>query len=264
MNKKITNDLGERVEREKMAHDEDDVLKNSYKLKGFFSHTTASYTMRRFEKEFSSHLENVEGLRVLDLGCGHGDISLQLLDRGAEFVAGIDISQNYIDDATNRAMAKGIDERRFSFSVMDAHALTFEEGVFDLVIGSGILHHLDLEVSLAEINRVLKTGGRALFKEPLAAHPLLKLFRILTPKARTIDEKPLSKEDLAMIASNWDVKSSYYGIISAPVAMLTSIILRPFPNNYLLKVSELLEIKLNKFSMFKPYNQYVLLNLIRK
>lgn len=264
MSLKINSNINSRVKREKAAHNEDDVLRNSYKLKSIFNHTKVSHTMMRFEKEFTSYIKDVKGIRVLDLGCGHGDLSLLLLEKGAEFVAGIDICENYIDDAAERARGRGINDQRFSFSVMDAHALKFKEGAFDLVIGSGILHHLDLEASLNEINRVLSPGGRALFKEPLAAHPLLKIFRVLTPKSRTIDEKPLTKNDLLMIQKNWDVRSSYYGIISAPIAMLTSVILRPFPNNYLLKISELIEKKLINVKYFQPYNQYVLLNLVKK
>lgn len=132
---------------------------------------------------------------MLDLGCGHGEKSLELLRNGAT-VKGIDISQPYVEDARANAKRAGFPEERFEFSVMDAHALEFSDEYFDLVVGNGVLHHLDLPVSLAEINRVLKNGGRALFKEPLAANPLLRLFRILTPSARTIDEKPLTPNDL--------------------------------------------------------------------
>ncbi len=77
---------------------------------------------------------------------------------------------------------------------MDAHELVFPDDLFDIVVGNGILHHLDLPVCLASIERVLKPKGFALFIEPLAGNPLLKLFRVLTPRARTIDEKPLTSK----------------------------------------------------------------------
>lgn len=126
----------------------------------------------------------------------------------------------------------------YSFSVMDVQALTFNDETFDLVFGSGILHHFALPVTLSEINRVLKKGGRALFTGPLVANPLLKLFRILTPKSRTVDEKPLTSCDLELIAKRWDTQSTYYGLVSAPIAMMTSILLRPFPSKILLKVAD--------------------------
>lgn len=263
MSDRISSNVDERVLREKIAHTEDDVLENNSKLKRIFPHVVLSPTMQRFEQDYESYLENVAGLKILDLGCGHGEGSLVLLRRGAS-VAGIDISQNYIDDAISTADRAGFSKKNYSFSVMDAHALTFDDETFDLVIGSGILHHLDLPVSLGEINRVLKKGGRALFKEPLAANPLLMLFRILTPKARTVDEKPLTSSDLELIAKRWDTQSTYYGLLSAPVAMMTSILLRSFPNNALLRVADWVELKLSNMSAFHPFHQYVLLNLVKK
>ncbi len=256
------NSLSNRVSREKTAHTDNDVLENNTKLKRFFPHVVTSPTMLRMEHDYFNCLEDVKGLRVLELGCGHGDLSLALLNRGA-LVTGIDISQNYIDDAISAANKFGFNEKDFGFSVMDAHALTFNDDSFDLVIGSGILHHLDLELSLGEINRVLKMGGRALFKEPLSANPLLKFFRVLTPNARTVDEKPLTLVDLKLIALGWDTQSTYYGLVSAPIAMITSILLRPFPSNILLKIADWIELRL-PCSALHPFHQYVLLNLVKR
>ena len=55
---------------------------------------------------------------------------------------------------------------------------------------------------------------------------------------RTVDEKPLSIQDLNWIKENFKVNSLYFGIISAPLAMITSLILRPWPNNFILKVAD--------------------------
>ena len=85
-------------------------------------------------------------------------------------------------------------DKNFNFRVMDAHKLEFEENKFDLVIGNGILHHLDKLEAINSIYRVLKPGGRLVFKEPLADNPFLKIFRYFTPKARTVDEEPFSKK----------------------------------------------------------------------
>ena len=148
---------------------------------------------------------------------------------------------------------------------MDAHDLQFDEGTFDLVIGNGILHHLDLDVSTNEILRVLKPNGRAVFLEPLSANPLLMVFRWLTPKARTEDESPLSRNELNRFHnhSQWKVENTYCGIIEAPTAMLTSLLLRPYEDNYLLRAAHWLEQQANKARWLNPMNQYVLLNLVR-
>jgi SAM-dependent methyltransferase len=59
-----------------------------------------------------------------------------------------------------------------------------------------ILHHLDLETAYAEIARVLKPHGRAIFLEPLAHNPFINLYRTLTPSLRTPDEQPLRLDDI--------------------------------------------------------------------
>lgn len=260
MNGQAEENIHQRVEREKLAHTEDDVLVKSHQLKNIFPHVTSSPTMRRFEDDFFKCLQNVHGLRVLDIGCGYGEQSLRLLEGGA-LVCGIDISQNYIDSLLNKVKEGGYQPDDYDFRVMDAHNLDIPDASIDLVVGRGILHHLDLEVSLKEIQRVLKKGGRAVFQEPLSANPLLRFFRFLTPQARTMDEKPLSPENLTMIENTWVSQSRYYGVISAPVAMVTSILLRPFRNNFLLRWAEWAELKANRLRWVHKYNQYVLLDL---
>jgi ubiquinone/menaquinone biosynthesis C-methylase UbiE len=257
----MQDELVSRVDRERSAHSEDDVLGNSYRLKSFFFHTVSSATMRRMHADFEAILAEVRGRRVLEIGCGHGDFALKLLGAGASHVAGIDISDVYVADASAKVGAAGFKPDAFDFRVMDAHQLEYADGSFDLVIGQGILHHLDLKVCLAEIQRVLRPDGCALFVEPLAANPALKLFRVLTPKARTLDEKPLDSDDLRRISGTWKVGSRYYGWLSAPVAALTSVVLRPFPNNVLLRFADWVERKSSAASFLHPFNQYVLLVL---
>jgi ubiquinone/menaquinone biosynthesis C-methylase UbiE len=260
----MMDDLESRVEREKAAHTGDDVLGNSYKLKSFFSHTTESATMRRMHADFESVMADMRGCQVLEIGCGHGDFALKLLRSGVSRVAGIDISDVYVADAAGKSAAAGFPAESYDFKVMDAHHLEYDANQFDYVVGHGILHHLDLEVCLAEIRRVLKPGGRALFIEPLAGNPLLRLFRVLTPAARTVDEKPLDSQDLRRIAAGWDVGSRYYGMFSAPVAAFTSLALRPFPNNPLLGAADWLEQRLAGVVALQSFHQYVMLVLRKR
>jgi SAM-dependent methyltransferase len=132
--------------------------------------------------------------RVLEYGCGTGSYALDLA-RGAATVTGIDIAPLAIDRARDRAAAEGLAERA-SFHVMNAEALTFAPGTFDRICGNSILHHLDLAKALAEIRRVLKPDGNAVFFEPLGHNPLINLYRRLTPRMRSVDEHPLTSRDL--------------------------------------------------------------------
>ncbi len=258
--------INDRVKREKESHENEDVLYESIKLKNRFSHITKYPGFLNMEKRFKNFYENSNDKIVLDYGCGKGLDSLKLLKSGS-FVYGIDIAENYINESIELAKKNGFKEDKFNFQVMDAHNLTFKDNMFDLVIGNGILHHLDKFVAIKSIYRVLKPGGRLVFKEPLGDNPLLKVFRYLTPKARTIDEEPFSKKDLDKIVdpSLWKTENMFFcGSINSFLAVLTSLIIPNSPQNKLLDFGNYLEKKINKIKYFQSWNQYVLFNLIKR
>jgi SAM-dependent methyltransferase len=142
------------------------------------------------------------GHTVLDYGCGRGDDALRLVERGAAHVTGFDISDAEIAHAQRAAEAAGVADKT-RFVVADAHHTGFPDGAFDLIRGNSILHHLDLEPALRELRRILAPGGRAVFVEPLAHNPLLRLGRALTPMARTEDEHPFT-------AGDWDTCAAVF------------------------------------------------------
>lgn len=119
------------------------------------------------------------GMRVLDLGCGVGDVSLLAADLvgpdGAVF--GIDRSPDAIATATARAAAAGRHWARFS--VGDIESLCPVE-TFDAVIGRLILMYLpDPATTLRQVSRCLRTDGIIAFQE--MAMP----WRAACPKARS-------------------------------------------------------------------------------
>ena len=142
-----------------------------------------------------TNLGDVSGRRVLDYGCGHGMAAVVLARRGA-YVAGFDLSGDYVAEAMRRAAANKVS---VDFVQADGHALPFAHASFDAVWGNAVLHHLDLPVAAAEIRRVLKPGGMAVFCEPWGENPLLRLARRRLPyagKGRTSDEAPLRHREL--------------------------------------------------------------------
>jgi len=107
--------------------------------------------------------------RVLDLGCGIGNILIALAER-IDFVhpaAGVDVSPDLIRIGQEEIARAGLQDR-ISLQVAPATRLPFEDGAFDVVLTSHVLKHLDDETLLAsfrEVARVLRPGGRFLLWE---------------------------------------------------------------------------------------------------
>jgi SAM-dependent methyltransferase len=160
------------------------------------------------------------GKDVLIYGCGEGNEAASLLARGASSVAGFDISEAEIRRAQAAALNGGYADR-VDFRTADAHRTPYPDQSFDLIVGIAILHHLELDVALAEIRRLLRPGGRAVFREPLAHNPLLRLGRLLTPAARTPDEHPFT-------VSDWNLCRKHFGSFEHREVELLSIPFIPF------------------------------------
>lgn len=127
---------------------------------------------------------------ALDLACGEGKETLAMAQRGWT-VFSLDLS--YAQLARVRKLVQKTDPTLpVHFIQANAEQLPFARNSFPVVYGKAIIHHLDLELSAAQVNRVLQARGRAAVAEPLAHHPLFWLGRRLTPKLRTADERPLT------------------------------------------------------------------------
>ncbi|GIF25313.1 SAM-dependent methyltransferase [Actinoplanes tereljensis] len=81
-------------------------------------------------------LGEARGPKVLDIGCGSGDLAIALARLGHR-VTGVDISATAIEQA--RAKAAGLDVH---FEVQDAARLRLTNGPFDSIFDSGLLHWL--------------------------------------------------------------------------------------------------------------------------
>lgn len=153
------------------------------------------------------------GLKVLDYGCGTGELAFSVVEKGAQ-VMGVDISSEAIRQARAEARRRDI-ERRVTFLEMDAHNLQFPDSTFDVVYGVSILHHLSLREAYREVSRVLRPSGRAIFLEPLGYNPIINYFRSLTPHLRSPDEHPLLEGDIELAAHFFrTVRCEYYALFS--------------------------------------------------
>lgn len=160
-------------------------------------------------------LDPQPGERVLDLGSGEGKETAQLARLGADVVS-VDLSYAYLLQA--RARLANQTNARFDFVQADAAHLPFAAGVFRLIYGKAILHHLDLNMAQREVHRLLSPGGRAAFAEPLVHAPLFWLARRVTPHWRSRDERPLTFDATIQFADAFARRAWQYKFLTAPLA----------------------------------------------
>ena len=104
------------------------------------------------------------GRDVLDVGCNTG-YGTQRLVGAARSVTGVDVSPEAVDAARSRPGGGAVDYR-----VIDGTRLPFDDATMDLVTSFQVIEHVaDPMPYLAEIKRVLRPGGIALFTTPNAA-----------------------------------------------------------------------------------------------
>jgi ubiquinone/menaquinone biosynthesis C-methylase UbiE len=124
---------------------------------------------------------NLEGKRVLEIGCGDGRLTAFLADKGASVTA-IDTDENRIETA--KATVKAVD-----FRIGSGEALEFPKESFDLVFFSFSLHHQDGDAALAEARRVLRPEGGILIIEPTLASEYTRLVAVFQKEEPALLEK---------------------------------------------------------------------------
>jgi SAM-dependent methyltransferase len=250
-------ELFSRVERERVAHQDDHIEKSLVKWRNLFPRVFKNPSTEAMNRFYESQLSDVRDRVILECGCGPGSFAAWLHGQGA-YVVGIDISEFNISRCQSLFASQGSEPSRCRFYVMDAHSLRFPDQSFDVVVGNGILHHLSIPRAVCEINRVLKPGGIALFQEPMSGNPLLMIYRKIAG-FHTSDERPLTRGDIAFLKSQWGFVPRYTGLITMPVALCTSWLLRPYPGNWFLHLSGLLEGALNSRNILNSWNRFVIL-----
>lgn len=148
--------------------------------------------------EVAEHMPSLVDKDVCEVGCGYGVISCYFAERGAR-VLGFDVADTNIEIAKRAAQTNGVMQRA-RFQVMQAESMTVPANSFDLIYGNAVLHHLDIITSAREFLRVLKSGGVAIFREPLGENRMLEWARrspLRSAASRhTVDECSLRYHDL--------------------------------------------------------------------
>ena len=164
-------------------------------------------------EDFFTYLEdNAKNSEILDYGCGIGSFIEKVIKYNPKKIIGIDISEISINKAKKKSEELKIN---VDYRVDNCEKTSFDNNSFDIVYGTGILHHLQTDKCLDEIYRILKSNGNLIFIEPLGTNPIINLYRKLTPNSRSKDEHPLVNQDFKYIKKKFiDTKIKYYGFLT--------------------------------------------------
>src|SRR5262244_4293496 len=112
--------------------------------------------MEKDAEQFFLRLGVKPGTRLLDVGCGAGQLALIAARAGAQ-VIGCDIAANWLEKARARAAAEGLE---ITFEEGDAEALPYEDAQFDAVVSLiGAMFAPRPDLVAAELTRVCRPGG---------------------------------------------------------------------------------------------------------
>ena len=193
--------------REKEIHNELQSRKTGRFEKIFYK------AIQNLNEDFFEYLEkNAKNSEILDYGCGVGTSVEKVITYSPKNISGIDISEVSIEKAKIRAKKLNI---VVNYKVDNCEKTQFDDNSFNIIYGTGIIHHLQIDKSLNEIHRLLKPDGTLVFIEPLGTNPLINLYRKFTPKARSKDEHPLVKKDFDFIDKKFvKTRIKYYGFLT--------------------------------------------------
>ncbi|VWX50883.1 methyltransferase domain-containing protein [Novosphingobium sp. 9U] len=103
------------------------------------------------------------GDRVLDVGCGSGQLAVTVAPRVAK-VVGIDLTPAMLDEARSHAAAAGVENVHWELA--DSVSLPVDDASFDIVVSRSMLHHAaDPARTLAEMRRACTPGGRIIVSD---------------------------------------------------------------------------------------------------
>lgn len=162
-----------------------------------FTDYSEEYPWRSYE---FGYLGPLAGKSIVDIGCGYHPTPIYFALAGAGRVCACDVSPKAVQFMRRVANIYGVADR-VTVHESPVERMPFASGEFDLMHGEAVLHHISLPPAAPEIRRVLKPGGRAVFKDPLGHNAVLEFIRDHMPgltgkSAAKGTDRPMTIEDV--------------------------------------------------------------------
>lgn len=153
-------------------------------------------------ERFASQLELAPGVRLLDVACGTGGLSVHLARETRCDVTGVDLEESGLANGRRLAREASI-ETRARFARVDAgRRLPFAGGSFDAVVCIDALNHLPGRAAVfSDWARVLVPGGRLLFTDPVTITGIVSSQELATRSSIGYFEFTPPGEDQRLLAA---------------------------------------------------------------
>lgn len=175
---------------------------------------------------------NTRGLEIPDVGCGDGDLAVELSRRGAHGT-GLNSSNTMIAAARDRVERSGTDSE---FLVLTAQGLPFPPGHFDVVIANTVLCFVkNASPAFAEMSRVLRPGGHLVVGElgKWSIWAASRRVRSWLGFSLWRKAKFRTPEELRVLARSVDLTDeSVRGAVYYPKCSLTARLLAPYDHRF--------------------------------
>ncbi|KPL58902.1 class I SAM-dependent methyltransferase [Rossellomorea vietnamensis] len=144
------------------------IYDNSTFFEGYMNLRDSKMTYNDFLEQpaMKEALPDLKGKRVMDLGCGTGELSKYCIEMGAAAVVGVDISEKMI----TRALRENKDDN-ITYICSPIEDLSNQTEPFDLIVSSLAIHYIeDYESLIEKLHTLLKPGGILIYS---TEHPVV-------------------------------------------------------------------------------------------
>jgi 2-polyprenyl-3-methyl-5-hydroxy-6-metoxy-1,4-benzoquinol methylase len=190
---------------------------------------TANEACTAPEMRFIVHrLGDIRGKRLLDVGCGLGEASVYFALLGAD-VTSSDLSPGMLAATSRLAEMNGV---RVTPHLSAAEDMQLpDEARYDIIYAGNLLHHVDIDQTIARMKRHLAPDGVLVTWDPLAYNPVINVYRAMATAVRTPDEHPLTWRDIRLFRKHFaQVETRYFWLLTLAIFIIMALVQRRDPN----------------------------------